>query len=47
MHKIPFHKPMGKYLYFFKSELDKWIIGRWDMEDGIWSMENGKKLKRK
>lgn len=24
--KIPFHKPTGKYLYFFKSELDKWII---------------------
>ena len=24
--KIPFHKPMGKYLYFFKGELDLWII---------------------
>jgi excisionase family DNA binding protein len=23
--KIPFHKPAGKYLYFFKNELDKWI----------------------
>ncbi len=24
--KIPFHKPSGKYLYFFKHELDQWII---------------------
>ena len=23
--KIPFHKPAGKYLYFFKNELDGWI----------------------
>ncbi len=23
--KIPFHKPSGKYLYFFKYELDAWI----------------------
>ena len=23
--KIPFHKPSGKYLYFFKNELDAWI----------------------
>jgi len=23
--KIPFHKPAGKYLYFFKQELDEWI----------------------
>ena len=23
--KIPFHKPSGKYLYFFKHELDEWI----------------------
>ncbi len=23
--KIPFHKPAGKYLYFFKHELDAWI----------------------
>ena len=23
--KIPFHKPSGKYLYFFKHELDQWI----------------------
>ena len=23
--KIPFHKPAGKYLYFFKGELDLWI----------------------
>ncbi len=23
--KIPFHKPAGKYLYFFKNELDEWI----------------------
>ena len=46
-HKIPFHKPTGKYLYFFKSELDRWIQGRWNMEYGVWNMENGKKLKRK
>ena len=24
--KIPFHKPSGKYLYFFKGELDLWIM---------------------
>ena len=23
--KIPFHKPTGKYLYFFKHELNEWI----------------------
>ncbi len=23
--KIPFHKPSGKYLYFFKHELNTWI----------------------
>ena len=23
--KIPFHKPTGKYLYFFINELDEWI----------------------
>ncbi len=23
--KIPFHKPAGKCLYFFKDELDEWI----------------------
>ncbi len=23
--KIPCHKPAGKYLYFFKHELDEWI----------------------
>ncbi|MHB8579912.1 MAG: helix-turn-helix domain-containing protein [Ignavibacteriaceae bacterium] len=23
--KIPFHKPSGKYLFFFKYELDAWI----------------------
>jgi len=23
--KIPYHKPNGKYLYFFKDELDEWI----------------------
>lgn len=26
--KIPFHKPTGKYLYFYKNELDEWIAGR-------------------
>jgi len=25
--KIPFHKPCGKYLYFYKNELDEWIKG--------------------
>lgn len=25
--KIPCHKPNGKYLYFFKHELDEWISG--------------------
>jgi excisionase family DNA binding protein len=24
--KIPSHKPNGKYLYFFKEELDEWIV---------------------
>jgi len=24
--KIPNHKPNGKYLYFFKEELDEWIV---------------------
>ncbi|MCB9336461.1 MAG: helix-turn-helix domain-containing protein [Flavobacteriales bacterium] len=23
--KIPFHKPSGKYLYFYENELDEWI----------------------
>lgn len=23
--KIPSHKPNGKYLYFYKEELDEWI----------------------
>lgn len=23
--KIPFHKPSGKYLYFYEHELDEWI----------------------
>lgn len=31
--KIPFHKPSGKYLYFFKHELDKWI--RQNDETGV------------
>ena len=47
MHKIPFHKPTGKYLYFFKSELDKWIQGTWSMEHGRWSMEYGRWEKNK
>lgn len=25
MKMIPHHKPMGKYLYFYKSELDEWV----------------------
>lgn len=24
--KIPFYKPAGKLIYFFKSELDQWIM---------------------
>jgi len=27
--KIPCHKPSGKYLYFFKSELDEWICSKY------------------
>jgi excisionase family DNA binding protein len=23
--KVPVHKPNGKYLYFFKEELDEWV----------------------
>ena len=30
--KIPFHKPAGKYLYFFKGELDLWIINNSKLE---------------
>ena len=33
-HKIPFHKPTGKYLYFFKNELDLWITNNSKVEDG-------------
>lgn len=33
--KIPSHKPNGKYLYFFKDELDEWIrkTSRQESED--------------
>lgn len=31
--KIPFHKPSGKYLYFFKQELDAWIRKNDELED--------------
>ena len=31
--KIPFHKPTGKYLYFFRSELDLWIVNNEKMEE--------------
>ncbi len=31
--KIPFHKPSGKYLYFFKNELDEWIRKNDELED--------------
>lgn len=27
-HKIPFHKPTGKLIYFIRAELNKWIVGR-------------------
>ncbi len=30
--KIPFHKPTGKYLYFFKHELDGWIVNNSKLE---------------
>jgi|GEM_PF-2311324 len=30
--KIPFHKPAGKYLYFFKHELDEWIVNNSKLE---------------
>ncbi len=30
--KIPFHKPAGKYLYFFKQELDEWIVNNSKLE---------------
>ena len=26
--KIPFHKPSGKKLIFFKRELEKWAMGK-------------------
>lgn len=26
--KIPCHKPTGKYLFFFKDELNNWISGK-------------------
>lgn len=26
-NKIPYHKPNGKRVYFFKSDLNKWILG--------------------
>ncbi|MBT8379427.1 MAG: helix-turn-helix domain-containing protein [Ignavibacteria bacterium] len=25
--KIPYHKPNGKKLFFFKHEIDRWILG--------------------
>ncbi len=37
--KIPFHKPSGKYLYFFKYELDEWI--RRNDEMGMRNEEEG------
>lgn len=27
-HKIPFHKPTGKLIYFIREELQKWIAGK-------------------
>lgn len=33
--KIIFHKPNGKYLYFFKEELDEWVrSGKSEPEKG-------------
>ena len=37
--KIPFHKPSGKYLYFFKDELDLWITNNSKLEDEKASLE--------
>ena len=31
--KIPFHKPMGRYIYFFSNELDEWIAGDGKIQD--------------
>jgi len=44
--KIPFHKPTGKYLYFFKGELDLWIVnneGEKKQESGDSSQKAGEK----
>ncbi|MCL5028151.1 MAG: helix-turn-helix domain-containing protein [Bacteroidetes bacterium] len=41
--KIPFHKPAGKYLYFFKHELDEWICQNNDclLTNEVEKSENG------
>ena len=31
--KIPFHKPSGRYIYFFTHELDEWIAGDCKIQD--------------
>ncbi len=45
--KIPFHKPAGKYLYFFKGELDLWIINNSKLEiqnEKLEEVEGGKQI---
>ncbi len=42
--KIPCHKPNGKYLYFFKHELDEWI-GKGSDEFSVMSDELKRKTK--
>lgn len=42
--KIPSHKPNGKYLYFFKEELDEWVraSSNAETEDMRREAENGR-----
>ncbi len=45
--KIPFHKPAGKYLYFFKHELDLWIINNSKLEiqnEKLEAVEGGEQI---
>jgi excisionase family DNA binding protein len=39
-NRIPFHKPAGKILYFYRSEIDEWIC------EGSKYQSRGIKLKR-
>ena len=40
-NRIPFHKPTGKVLYFYRSEIDEWIC------EGSKYQSRGIKLKRR